>query len=992
MGAPTRNTRQIWGEPPVVESEALKDAIADLQADLQALVQDLRRGPVATLREQIEAFLSELRREFLRPHRRLSVHAKNADGRDGAREALGFELAALADRFRAVVLSRSSRIQHQTWTPVGIANALHEAIEGLPRLVMAPYEARTLFGDPSDGVLLRIRRRSLRLDSWIRKRLGASPHERGVELRQLGRYHFEGRVMLQIEGLAALFVQCEIQLAGRSRQLMEAVAQGFEALVSHVEQDDFPDMLSGLRIQLEDEFVSVERDVNQILDDSVHRAEMIFGEALRTLKDELVVIGTVDLPSRRRRSAGPVAEAQRSLADLSSRLDAVVGHIAASYNLLALHLEFVGFRARLLNTIDGVLAELRADVRGRSRVQLERVRSAVDDVLQSLETRDEATDDEAIRARVAPLEHTVDEAAGITRQLLDQLSAEASVAPMLEALNREAQGLTARYLVPDARLPRAEWKLPAVGGLAEVDFAQVVTNYVQREVAPELLTIANKSMNQVLPIIDTFQDLQRVVSFNAESIDDRLTAPSASAGAEQQLAEIMQATLRRSRDALTERLSEGAHWDEDLVADIRRTVVAKLDQLRRRLGEGDITRARAVGRAEPKLQWIGRWNLIREGLRSYRGRAARWLLNVIGERRLAALREFLGLPKDEPPVLPDPRAWAPPRREVDLPVFYSRLFGPQARWAGDVINVPESDVRRARDTLSTAGSGPKAVAMIGADAASRGALVGAVLRGGKPSRRLAFTQPTSVEQLRAQLGELGPGSVIQLSGLGWLVSARPGGFEPLRHLLDVIVKEDRRAGWLLEVDTYVWAFATAVSPISDVFATQIRLSPLSPRELEQAILARHQLSGYDLKFESSEYGDSRANERSIAQERFFQALHAASGGLLQVALTMWLHSIGRVHEERSLVVVSKEPESCVSALRRLPESTLLVLYVVVRQGWAEPGALAFSLQIEMTVAEARLVSLVGLGLLERSAREVFTLRRHVRGAVLVLLRERGWLD
>ena len=994
MTGSRRHSRQIWGPAPTVHSTELTGAIDDLQADLQNLIEDLRRGPVASVQDEVEEYVSELRREFLRSHRRLQVLARTVDEQDDAQDGLRRELAELADRFRNVVLTRSSRVHHDGWAPTPIWDAVHRTVQRLPRMVAAPYEPQTWTAQPDDGMAKAARRGLMRAERWLRRAVGSKMPERPVELRELARYHLEGKAGSQLEGLAALFLQAEAQLAGRSRQLLEAVARAFEALVSNAEQYDFSDMIDGLRIQLEDEFSSIERDVHQILDDGVARAEAIFGEALRALKEDLPVIATFDRPSVTRRSAALAAESRRLMTVLVTRLEELRQQVAAGYVLLALHLEFLGFRSRVMQVTDDVLSELGADVRGRSKVQLERVRVAVDDVLTGLSQLRDSADavDEAVRISVQPLEFVVEESSAVARQLLDQLAAEASVAPLLDALNREAHALTDRYVVPQARIPRAEWKLPAPVTIIEVDFAELVSGFVQREIAPELLAITNRAMKQVLPIIDTFQDLERVVTFNAEAIDDQIDYTAASAPAGEQLTDIMQATLQRARDGLAERLEEIDHWDEDLVAEIRRTVSAKLKELRRRLGEGDIGRAQAImRRAEPGFEWRGQVDEIAGGVKRLGVNTGAWLRQVVGSARLARWRERLGLPGVDTPAPLDASAWPPPNRSAEIPVFYSRLFASQARWAGDVINVPEAEVARAKEALLSHGPGPKAVAVVGADAAGRGALVGALLRSGKSVRRIAFSHPTSVAQLRASLVDIASGVTVQLSGLSWLVAARPGGFEPLRALLDHIVKEERRIGWLLEADELVWDFAASASPLADVFATQVRLPGLSSGGLEQALFARHQLSGYDLRFEIGERRESTPAERSQVRESFFRSLYEASGGQLQVALPLWLGSIGRVVEDTSTVIVTSAPKSPLPLLRRLPEDVWQALFVGARQGWLDGPTLAFAFQMDLTAADGRLAGLARLGLFERQGRDAFVIRRHLRGAVLWELREAGWV-
>ncbi|MEO1338153.1 MAG: hypothetical protein AAFV29_21085, partial [Myxococcota bacterium] len=393
---------------------------------------------------------------------------------------------------------------------------------------------------------------------------------------------------------------------------------------------------------------------------------------------------------------------------------------------------------------------------------------------------------------------------------------------------------------------------------------------------------------------------------------------------------------------------------------------------------------------EASLQWQPQIARLATAVRGFQKRTTGSLRAVVGEVRLRQLWAQLGLPETAS-TAPDSMAWASPRHAEVLPVFYRRLFGTQARWLGDVLNVVDADVQRLRDALSNAGPGPRTVALIGADAASRGALAGAVIRGAKSPRRLTFTHPTAVDELEAALAEVSGAPLVQMGGLAWLFTARPGGQMPLDALLKMIVRESKRTAWLLEVDTLAWAFATTMSPLADVFTHRLEVPSLSVEGLARAILARHQLSGYALRFELYEQSEAFKSDGGLLQDRYFQALHTASGGLLQVALAMWLSSIDRVDESETTVVIGHAPRSPLVDLRRLPESVWTTLFVVARQGWMDASSLSFVLQIEPAAAEGQLIGLVGSGLLERQSRDIFTIKRHLRGAVIAVLREKGWV-
>ncbi len=201
---------------------------------------------------------------------------------------------------------------------------------------------------------------------------------------------------------------------------------------------------------------------------------------------------------------------------------------------------------------------------------------------------------------------------------------------------------------------------------------------------------------------------------------------------------------------------------------------------------------------------------------------------------------------------------------------------------------------------------------------------------------------------------------------------------------------------MVHADDVFWKYAGAVAPLSDAFPEVIHLAPLSVEELTAAVMERHRLSGYEHAFDRGP-GDSKI-EGMVARgasrirrpyEQYFAELHAATGGLVRDALRLWLSSIRSI-ESPDLVHIGPIPSSGFTAISRLPETELMALFQVARQGWMDAEVLAYLMRTEPQAARARLARLRHLGLLEETQPGIHRVAVHLRGAVARVIRQRGW--
>lgn len=971
-----------FGIPIELESEDLTLEAESLQVELVGLLEQFVHGPLEAYREQTRQYLAELRKHFLRHHRRLTVLVRSEDKDFG--RAVEHEVGELAQRFRDAVLARSSRLQHEPWPFFDVADEVEQVLNTLPDQVQAPIEPRSYSDQPGDGAGARTRRLLLRWGRRWRRMVGAGPRLRAVPMQNLARYHLCHRLAVDLEAMLSILVQGEISLNNRTLSLFDGIVSAFRQVAvdrsEDPDQDDAESLLAQLREEVEEEFVLAETEQQNHAADALRRLQAALVDGISAFRLELPIAGTFELPG----SVEAQSRWSKDIQALRSKLEKVQDSLSASYSLTGLRLELVTFRRGVEEGVAETLHELEADVRGRSHTQIERVQQEVARVIEFLEAPSDtqARFDHSVREVLEPLERVVMEAARAERQLEEQLKEDQATQPLIDVIARGVSRLSERYRVPQANLPRAEWKLPSASPPIEIPFSSVVNGFVQSELAPKLLDRTAQAADALSPLAQALADLERLVQYNPEQYSSELELEENNQEGPEGMKQALTAAARTHRDTLATLEAQSATWARDLRTDLMRTVSSQLDELASRFSPEAVSRVKAPRRG-PRTEAVARWQPLArfsERVRKLWGRAVtRVRTTVQVTEPVRSLSQGLAAPKVD-----------------QVPRAYRRLFGPSAYWAGDVVPASASALEQARDVLAK-GPGLRTVAVVGVDGAGRGAVLSAVLQGlAFPSvRRVTLMRPTHTQDLAASLADLGRGNLVVVSGIGYLLAAEPGGFEPIRALVKAMLDDEGRNGWLLDADELTWSYASQAAALSEATMERVDLRRLDRAELERAIFARHQLSGKRVEFVLDDRTEEVAPDGHAEEKRgsprivYFQRLQRASDGLLQVALTHWLASVERYGADS--IRIGEAPPSPKDALRLLSPEKLNALYLVLRQGWMSPRTLAFILQRTPEDAEARLRQMVHEGLLERSSEGWFTVRRHLRGAAHRVLKEARYL-
>jgi Kef-type K+ transport system membrane component KefB len=1004
-----------WGPLPEVDSRRIIEVARQLRGDLQVLLRDLRAGPVATRRESAHTWLTLIRREFLRFHRSARVLAKRDDLGCAARvEAMRREQSQLARRWESHLLDRAATVDFRPDSDAleRLLTALDRIAEHLPQDIEVPVEEARFLRDEGDGAWLRLSRSRMRLA----RRVTREPLTRKVDARALARFYFSGHVPGHLHGAAGLLTLTERHLVTRARALFEVIERALEPTLSkpafESEQETAEErvaLLDSLREELEEEFDLAHQEVDRLADETVRAAAAGLGRAWRELCVGLTLAGTPELPARRYRLSRVYDKRQKDTELMGERLSQARELTRGVAGGLAMELELVRLSDRIRVLIDDRVDELSRELRGRVALQMRRVNEALEKTLGALRAHLDSEEQapalrEAVREAAAPLTHVTEDALGIAETLRNGLKTESLLEPLRAGLDAGIDELTDRFLVSTLRPESLTGRgLPPAPENQSFEFRAAVRRYLESEINRDLAEVIHWLLDPVQGAIQGLEELQRSLAINTE-----LSLTELDVAADEELSATARAVVRdslvnvllRMRDRLARLERHAQEAAGEVGEQLHSAVLHNLEQLHAMVVEGrwgELRMRAAQGSLRRRRELISGGLSNLPALRTSAEDLAR---RLIGEENAHRIREILGLPDDEDTPL-GPRIFSAAAERVEFPVAFRRLFADTRLEAGDLLTGREHEVEKVRRILLGEEPGTsRAVAVVGVGGIGQSAVVGALVRGlGErlPVVRHTLDRPVNtVAQVDEMLARSGDGVVI-VDGLHWLFDIRPGGFDPLRHFLKRVLEDGGKRAWVVSAQRPVWTYADRVVPLGDVFPHRVDLHTLGVEELQRAVLARHRLSGFGVRFIRPEGHPSiwikealtrESREEGIYERFFFQRLHEATDGVLSDALRLWMASIQGIEQGQDVMLVGDVPATTLRYMRRLPDEALMTLRQVARQGRLTVEGHAIQFRVDRAESEALLSRMAHWGLLVFDPLGFYAFSPWLTGTLYRVLRER----
>lgn len=126
------------------------------------------------------------------------------------------------------------------------------------------------------------------------------------------------------------------------------------------------------------------------------------------------------------------------------------------------------------------------------------------------------------------------------------------------------------------------------------------------------------------------------------------------------------------------------------------------------------------------------------------------------------------------------------------------------------------------------------------------------------------------------------------------------GFNLLENMLMMINRTRGKVAWICSCSLYGWEYLDKAMGISGYFKRIHKLQPFSREGIESMIMARHRVTGYQLKFlVSRKIRLSRpfrklptdAERQAYLKKIFFEQIQSIASGNISVAILFWLRSI-----------------------------------------------------------------------------------------------------
>ncbi len=1018
---PGRHSVDLWGPPVQVDDEQLRKHMLSIKAELNALVSDMRAGLVTRRREEAVRFMGQLRREFLRAHRHSVLAARDATSDEQWKAILGRERSSMASRWEQHILDRAATVDFrpERTTLLALIQAVDKAVASLPEAIEVRLEPSWYQPRAHDPPHLAMARASLRFRRKLLRFLGFErAHTRVVPLRAIASYALSGKLPGHLSEPAGLVAMTERHLLSRARAVFEAYDKALERLR---EEQTGPDSRLGhldrLRTELEEDFALAFEELDRMADDTVRVTVSALSRAYRELVSMAEVAGTPDLPPRKYKFSKVFTKRQRAIDHLEDGLAASASLTRAIAASMSMELELICLSSQVAGAVDSAATGLGRDLRGRLTIQLDRVSTTlaqtVADLGGLLETSDQERDHlkNALREVTSPLAHVLDDVQEISQKLRRSLKSEVLLEPLRQSMSAAIDSLTDHFTtVKEIPIPRGRG-LPERPVLRDLPFRKTVRAFMDAEVERDLAMLLSSLRTRVDEACRGMNEVERVLSFNVDLAQAELEVlppgpvPPATAAL---IGEMLVGTLRRLGNRVHELKTRSSRLSTETEKAVFKAVIDNLRHLTEILVQGRYNELRlrmAQESVSAGGQEIG--SLLTGLLRNLEG-AGNALGASMGADTMGTARRVLGIapvPSHEHDAVP---RFQPPAEQTEIPAVYRRLFSDQALEAGDLLTGRKTEVDRIRSILWGKNDGTcRAVVVLGRSTIGNRSVVDALLRGipEKPRlHKLELHSPVDTQFVRERIlprpGRSRP-RLLVLQGFHWLFSMRPGGFEPLKTFLDGVVRDRGHNIWLLDSHTTIWSYASRVVTLDDVFFEKVHVGPLNVEQIRQAVLLRHAMSGYKLRFERHPSGGSdwlhhlpgRASPGSETLENsFFKRLHAASGGVLSDALGLWLASISGVDSSTDTVIVTTFPDPPLDALRDLPMDLLLVLRQVAHQGRLTPQDHSAQFSRDLSGSAAHLALLEHMGLLARKDDDIFVFSSGMSGYVLQVLRGKGLVE
>jgi hypothetical protein len=216
----------------------------------------------------------------------------------------------------------------------------------------------------------------------------------------------------------------------------------------------------------------------------------------------------------------------------------------------------------------------------------------------------------------------------------------------------------------------------------------------------------------------------------------------------------------------------------------------------------------------------------------------------------------------------------------------------------------------------------------------------------------------------------GSGRVIVLEEVERSFLRRMNGFAGLRFLLDLVASTWHDVLWVLALNEAAHQYLDRAVNFDHYFTHRLNAMTVRVEDIREAILMRHNLSGYRLAFPPLPETDPRLGRlrrvlglESAAEELFFEVLYRQAEGIFRTAFEIWEHHIERI--EGGVVHLRQPVEPDLGPLRdSLSHLDCFTLQALLQHGGLMGTSLAEIFGESAQAGQSRIERLLSMEILE----------------------------
>lgn len=917
------------------------------------------------------------------------------DAADAARKTHAERIRALleADEFRAT-----------GWRGEDIFDALLRAADavadGYPEVLRTPQEDARFQPDPSDPLRIRTVRAAKRVVRPTRREW-----TRRVPAAAAARFHASGRFPARIvavySGVRRLRVLTLVEVHGAYRIAFEGMAAirrkalddasaaelGAEALEAGARLREHVDGGTRRLRRTADQMVSA-------LDAVVRDVGAAFQATLGRVGTLEQLAGSVSSSRQWKLLAGALAEQRR----MSARWDE---YEASLRETLDAEVEFARVGAAMYGSSARALAGIQESIDQHLTRPIESLRATLAEAgAQAMELFGHGSDRTAT-SELSRVHSDVEQA--FARQgawLGEPAHAPRDIRRHLDALAQELSALATE--VPDTSklFPGRPGEIPETPedlARRKAPLRKLASAFCNRRLPRQLAARAGVSGPELDRIRADVERLRRGIDFNIASAAQALTVESAPTST--QAGELVTGVLHRGERQLEELRGSCEAAYASLRSAVARQTAEAAERMLELVADGDVLAMRAeILDEETSRSAASAVAFARRGSARVRvvARGVRIGWDRIGPARVW-VRGRIGL---QPPESTErstslDQSVLEPSLTVTLPHAYQQVFASAPLEWDQFLVGRENELA----TIATAygrwkGGDASAVAVHGEQGSGKTTLLRAARRrilADSPVRSLtlratvrsehdlvALLAPLFDVDDTGTLSDLADRVLAQEPTAVFLEDAHRlflrtvGGFDVLRSFLGFLAATKGRVFWVITLDHYAWTYLLHVFGVREHFEFTIDTTTLPGEQLEAMILARHDVTGYHVRFDVDENTARSRRFRQLAVKRsdqeaaralFFEELSKIAAGNVALGLFYWLRSIAAMDEQT--LVIQMPAVVPAALLATLPLPTFHTIAAVILHGGltADAHAAAFQLSPEesrralSTMVDSRLLFL-----------------------------------